>query len=91
MIFAVLGVIIVMVLMYLAIVRLAPAPAQISQPDTAYDSQTEIFRDLQPSSQVRDNAWVGFLQEDVRTGRTGPIGDFKGNESSNVRMYVYSF
>jgi hypothetical protein len=91
MIFAVVGVIIVMVLLYLAIVRFVPAPAQISQPETAYASQTEIFRDLEPSTQIRDNAWVGFLQEDVRQGRTGPIGDFKGNDSNSGKVRLYNF
>lgn len=82
---------IVTVLLYLAIVRLVPAPSQISQPVSAYDNQFEVFKDMQPSSQVREGQWVGFLQEDVHTGRTGPIGDFTGNDSKSGNARLYNF
>jgi hypothetical protein len=91
MIFAAIGVVVVMVLMYLALVRFVRAPAQISQPDTAYASQSEIFKDMQPSDQTREGAWVGFLQEDVHKGRTGPIGDFQGNDSNSGKARLYDF
>jgi hypothetical protein len=56
-----------------------------------YDNQYEIFRDLEPDDQTRENPWVGFLQEDVRQNRNGPIGDFKGTDSSsgNARLYYF--
>ena len=91
MIFAIIGVIIVAVLLYIAIVGFVPAPAKISQPVSAYDNQFEVFRDMQPDSQNRDNQWIGFLQEDVRQGRTGPIGDFIGADSNSGNAKLYSF
>lgn len=91
MIFAIIGVIIVTVLLYIAIVGLVPAPAKISQPVSAYDNQFEVFRDMQPDIQVRDNQWIGFLQEDVRQGRTGPIGDFIGVDSPSGSAKLYNF
>ena len=91
MIFAVIGIILVIVLVYVSIITLVPAPAKISQPVSAYDNQFEVFRDMEPSSQVRENPWVGFLQEDIKQGRTGPIGEFVGNDSSagNARLYDF--
>jgi hypothetical protein len=64
-----------------------PFPA----PNRMYDNQYEIFRDLEPDDQTRENPWVGFLQEDVRQNRNGPIGDFKGTDSSsgNARLYYF--
>jgi len=91
MILALMGIIIVIVLLYVSIVTLVPAPAKISQPVSAYDNQFEVFRDMEPSSQVRENPWVGFLQEDIKEGRTGPIGEFVGNESSAGKVRLYNF
>jgi hypothetical protein len=37
----------------------------------------------------REGAWVGFLQEDVYKNRTGPIGDFVGNDSPSDKAPLY--
>jgi hypothetical protein len=64
-------------------------PPRVSQPVNAYDNQYDVFRDMEPSSQVRENPWMGFLQEDLTKNRTGPIGNFVGNESSSGKVPVY--
>jgi hypothetical protein len=89
MIFKVIGIILVIGLIFVTVVRFVPAPAKISQPVSSYDNQFEVFRDMEPSSQTRENPWVGFLQEDMNKGRTGPIGDFVGNDSpsGNAKLY----
>jgi len=48
-----------------------------------------VFRDMEPADQTRVNVWTGFLQEDVYKNRTGPIGDFVGNDdpSKNAPLY----
>jgi len=40
-------------------------------------------------TQRREGAWVGFLQEDVYKDRTGPIGDFVGNDSPSGKAPLY--
>lgn len=40
-------------------------------------------------TQRRENPWVGFLQEDVYKTRTGPIGDFVGNDSPSDKAPLY--
>jgi hypothetical protein len=90
MFFKLIGVVVVLVLLYLAYIKFPPAPARISQSVPAYDNQFEVFRDMEPSDQTRENAWVGFLQEDVRVNRTGPIGDFVGNDSSSGSAVLYA-
>jgi hypothetical protein len=89
MIFKLIAIAIVLGLMYLAYIRLVPAPAQISQPVAVYDNQFEVFRDMEPSDQTRQNSWVGFIQEDVYKNRTGPIGDFVGQDSSSGNAPLY--
>jgi len=42
-------------------------------------------------SQRREGAWVGFLQEDVYAKKTGPLGDFVGNDSPSGRAPMYYF
>jgi len=64
-------------------------PPKISAPVHAYDNQYDVFRDMEPQSQVRENPWIGFLQEDLAKNRTGPIGNFVGNESSSGSVPVY--
>ena len=51
-----------------------------------------VFRDMEPADQTRVNVWTGFLQEDVYKNRTGPIGDFVGNDdvSKKARLYPTS-
>ena len=91
MIFALIGVLIVLGLLWFAYKRfdrLCP-PAKISQPVQAFDNQFEVFRDMEPQTQVRENPWVGFLQEDLSKGRTGPIGTFTGNDSKSGHVTAY--
>jgi hypothetical protein len=90
MFFKVLALVIIAVLMYLAYMRFPPAPARISQPVAAYDNQFEVFRDMESADQTRENPWLGFLQEDVRVKRTGPIGDFTGYEDPSTNAPLYS-
>jgi len=89
MFFKVLALVIIAVLMYLAYLRFPPAPARISQPVAAYDNQFEVFRDMEPADQTRENPWLGFLQEDVRVKRTGPIGDFMGYDDPSTKAPLY--
>jgi hypothetical protein len=41
-------------------------------------------------SQRREGAWVGFLQEDVYAKKTGPLGDFVGNDSQSGHAILYA-
>lgn len=41
-------------------------------------------------SQRREGAWVGFLQEDVFAKKTGPLGDFVGNDSPSGQAILYA-
>lgn len=91
MIFALIGILVVMGLLWFAYKRfdLLCPPAKISQPVQAFDNQFEVFRDMEPQTQVRENPWIGFLQEDLSKGRTGPIGTFRGNESNSGNVTAY--
>ena len=91
MIFILLAFVIGVILAYLAYTHIPAAPAQISQPVSAYDNQFEVFRDMEPVDQTLENSWVGFLQENVRAGRTGPIGDFIGENSSSGSAPLFYF
>jgi len=91
MIFKIIGLVIILGLLWLAYTRFPPAPARISQTVPAYDNQFEVFRDMEPADQTRENPWLGFLQEDVRRNRTGPIGNFIGNESPVPNAPLYAF
>ena len=91
MIFAFLGFCLVVGLLWYAYKRvdtLCP-PARISQPVQAFDNQFEVFRDMEPQTQVRESPWMGFLQEDLTKGRTGPIGTFTGNNSKSGNVTAY--
>lgn len=81
------AVFLVLFLLYMAYVRLEPDLNLNQAPDSS--SQFDLFRDLEPADQTRVNPWVGYLQEDVSVNRTGPIGDFSGNDDSpgNAKMY----
>jgi hypothetical protein len=78
------------VIIYLSWKRIEP---QIeSRPEISTDiSQFDVFRDMEPPSQTRVNQWTGFLQEDVYENRTGPIGDFEGNEDVTPNAPLYEF
>jgi hypothetical protein len=91
MIFILLAFVIGVILAYLAYTNIPAAPAQISQTVPAYDNQFEVFRDMEPADQTLENSWVGFLQENVRSGRTGPIGDFIGNDSDSGKAPLFYF
>jgi hypothetical protein len=90
MFFKVLALVIVAYLMYMAYMRFPPAPARISQPVPAFDNQFEVFNDMEPLDQTRENPWLGFLQEDVRRKRTGPIGNFIGYDDPSPKAPLYS-
>jgi len=64
-------------------------PPRVSPSVQAFDNQYDVFRDMEPNSQVRENAWVGFLQEDLTKNRTGPIGTFTGNDSNSGKAVAY--
>jgi hypothetical protein len=89
MLFKLIAVVIVLALLYLAYKRFPPAPARISQTVAANDNQFDVFRDMEPADQTRENPWLGFLQEDVRVKRTGPIGEFIGADSSSGSAVLY--
>ena len=44
---------------------------------------------MEPADQTRENPWLGFLQEDVRKNRTGPIGNFTGYEDPSPNAPLY--
>ena len=48
-----------------------------------------VFRDMEPADQTRVNVWTGFLQEDVYQNRTGPFGDFVGNDDFVKKAPLY--
>jgi len=89
MIFTIIGLIISLWLILLTYETLKKAPAKISKPVAAYDNQYQVMRDMEPNSQIRESPWVGFLQEPVHTGRTGPIGEFVGVESRSGKAVLY--
>jgi hypothetical protein len=91
MIFTIIGLAIVVWLVWFSFITFTHrTPDRVSKPVAAYDNQFEVFRDMEPNSQIRENPWVGFLQEPVYAGRTGPIGDFVGVDSRSgaANMYV---
>lgn len=91
MLFKLIAVVVVLILLYLAYKRFPPAPARISQTVAANDNQFDVFRDMEPADQTRENPWLGFLQEDVRVKRTGPIGEFIGADSNSGSAPLYMF
>jgi len=48
----------------------------------------DYMKDVTDSTR-REGAWVGFLQEDVYKNRTGPIGEFVGNDSPSNKAPLY--
>jgi len=76
--------------LYLAIIRM-----QVSSPPQTDDgtggSQFDVFREMEPADQTRVNPWTGILQEDVYVNRTGPIGDFVGNDDYVKNAPLYPF
>ena len=90
MIFKLLGLVLILGLLWMAYTRFPPAPARISRTVPAYDNQFEVFRDMEPADQTRENPWLGFIQEDVRKNRTGPIGEFTGADSPSGSAILYA-
>jgi hypothetical protein len=90
MLFKLLGLVLILGLLWMAYTRFPPAPARISRTVPAYDNQFEVFRDMEPADQTRENPWLGFIQEDVRKNRTGPIGDFVGADSPSGSAVLYA-
>jgi hypothetical protein len=64
-------------------------PSFISRPPSDFDRAYDVFRDMEPKDQTRVNPWVGFLQEDVYANKTGPIGQFVGNDDYVKRAPLY--
>ena len=94
MIFKILAVLVILYLIWKTYERVPYPRVSISHPDGSYDNQGEvmdIFRDMEPADQTREGVWVGFLQEDVRVNRAGPVGDFTGNDSHSGNASLYSF
>ena len=54
-------------------------------------SQFDVFREMEPADQTRVNPWTGILQEDVYVNRTGPIGNFVGNDDYTKNAPLYPF
>jgi hypothetical protein len=96
MIFKILAVLVILYLIWKTSESTPHPRIAISHPAGSYDNQGEvldnqmdIFRDMEPEDQTREGVWVGFLQEDVRANRTGPIGDFTGNDSRSGKANLY--
>lgn len=64
-----------------------PIAGSVEAPYTQY----QVFRDIESADQTRVNPWMGFLQEDVYANRTGPIGDFEGNDDPSPNAPLYPF
>ena len=74
--------------LYIAISRMVssrPPPSEESP------SQFDVFREMEPADQTRVNPWTGILQENVYENRTGPIGDFIGNDDYVKNAPLYPF
>jgi hypothetical protein len=82
------AVVVIAFLGWLMFKRVAPNVTRRPPPDPNAPTFT-VFRDMEPADQTRVNVWTGFLQEDVYQNRTGPIGDFVGNDdiSKNAPLY----
>lgn len=75
------------------LITLTVMRASLSHSDAQQEpvSQFDVFRDIEPADQTLVNPWVGFLQEDVYKNRTGPIGDFVGNDDPSDKARLYPF
>jgi len=77
--------------LYLVISRIASSVTSRPPPPTDDSSQYDVFRQMEPADQTRVNPWTGILQEDVYVNRTGPIGNFVGNDDASPRAPLYPF
>ena len=80
---------IIVALVYMTWSRL-PEPEVFKKQETN-GTQFTVFRDMESADQTRVNPWTGFLQEDVYANRTGPIGDFDGNNDYVKNAPLYDF
>jgi hypothetical protein len=78
-------------LISLTVARASSTRPPISESQEMPYTQYSIFRDMEPADQTLVNPWVGFLQEDVYANRTGPIGDFVGNNDASPKAPLYPF
>jgi len=76
-------------IIYASILRLKTSKPPPTDNGTG-GSQFDVFRQMEPADQTRVNPWVGILQEDVYANRTGPIGDFVGNDDYVKKAPLYS-
>jgi hypothetical protein len=90
MFFKVLALALVGFLVYIVYIKTVHQKVEINQTENVESySQFDLFRDMEPVSQVRENVWVGFLQEDLTKNRTGPIGDFVGYDDPSPNAPLY--
>jgi hypothetical protein len=78
-------------LMWLTWMRIQPSVVSRPPPPEESPSQFDVFRQMESADQTRVNPWVGFLQEDVYANRTGPIGNFTGNDDYVKNAPLYPF
>ena len=80
------------VLIWLLYKRLKPKPStttRVSSSELKYDNQYDVFRDMEPISQTRENPWMGILQVDLTSNSVGTIGSFKGSDSQSGTAFMY--
>lgn len=77
------------VVVYVIYLSYARLPSTFSTQTPQPGSQFEVFRDMEPADQTRENPWMGYLQEDVRANRAGPIGNFMGTPASSGDAHMY--
>jgi hypothetical protein len=77
--------------LYITISRVGASVVSQPPPSGESPSQFDVFRQMEPADQTRVNPWTGILQEDVYANRTGPIGDFVGNDDYVKNAPLYPF
>ena len=77
--------------LYIAVARVGASVISHPPPSEESPSQYDVFRQMEPADQTRVNPWTGILQEDVYVNRTGPIGDFIGNDDYVKNAPLYPF
>ena len=76
-------------LIWLIWFRGSKSTTRVNSSERKYDNQYDVFRDMEPVSQTRENPWMGFLQVDLTQNASGPIGNFKGNDSRSGIALMY--
>ena len=82
------AVVVIAFLGWMMYMRILPNVMSRPPPDPNAPAFT-VFRDMEPADQTRVNVWTGFLQEDVYKNRTGPIGNFVGNDDFVPKAPLY--